>query len=88
MHLRLDLHTMLVYNLQKTKTETQKLKETGVSLQYIIQYKLDKTCFQLNTSYGDFKDLLRRTASDKVLRDKPFKFAKNPKYDGYHHELA
>ena len=33
-------------------------------------------------AYGDFKDLKRRTASDKVLRDKPFNIAKNPKY-GY-----
>ena len=34
-------------------------------------------------AYGDFKDLERRTASDKVLRDKAFNIAKNPKYDGY-----
>ena len=33
--------------------------------------------------YGDFKDLLRKTASDKVLRNKAFTIAKNPKYDGY-----
>ena len=25
----------------------------------------------------------RRTASDKILRDKAFSIAKNPKYDGY-----
>ena len=34
-------------------------------------------------AYGDFKDIARRTASDKVLRDKAFNIAKNPKYDGY-----
>ena len=34
-------------------------------------------------AYGDFKDLAKRTASDKVLRDKVFNIAKNPKYDGY-----
>ena len=33
--------------------------------------------------YGDFKDLTRRTTSDKILRDKVFNIAKNPKYDGY-----
>ena len=38
--------------------------------------------------YGDFKDLARRTASDKVLRDKAFNIAKNPKYDGYQSGLA
>ena len=34
-------------------------------------------------AYGDFKDLAKRTASGKVLRDKAFHIAKNPKYDGY-----
>ena len=37
---------------------------------------------------GDFKDLARRTASDKVLRDKAFNIAKNPKYNGYQRGLA
>ena len=39
-------------------------------------------------AYGDFKDLARRTASDKVLRDKAFKIASDPKYDGYQRGLA
>ena len=39
-------------------------------------------------AYGDFKDLPRRTASDKMLRDKVFNIAKNPKYDGYQRGLA
>ena len=34
---------------------------------------------------GDFKDLPRRTASDKILRDKVFN---NEKYDGYQRALA
>ena len=38
--------------------------------------------------YGDFKDLRKRTAADKVLRDKAFNIAKNPKYDGYQGGLA
>ena len=38
--------------------------------------------------YGDFKDLSRRTASDKVLRDKAFNIVKNPKYDGYQRGLS
>ena len=32
-------------------------------------------------AYGDFKDLARRTAANKVLRDKAFNIAKDPKYD-------
>ena len=39
-------------------------------------------------AYGDSKDLTRRTASDKILRDRTFSIAKNPKYDGYQHGLA
>ena len=39
-------------------------------------------------AYGHFKDLARRTASDKILRDKAFNIAKNPKYDGYQRGLA
>ena len=36
----------------------------------------------------DFKDLPRRTAADKVSRDKTFNIAKNPKYDRYQRGLA
>ena len=34
-------------------------------------------------AYGDFKDLAKRTAANKVLRDKAFNITKDPKYDGY-----
>ena len=39
-------------------------------------------------AFGDFKDLTRRTASDKILRDKAFAIAKNLKYDGCQHGPA
>ena len=39
-------------------------------------------------AYGDFKDLTRGTASDKILHNKEFDVAKNPKYDGYQRGLA
>ena len=45
-------------------------------------------CFQDDMAYGDFKDLTKRTAADKVLRDKAFKIASNQKYDGYQRRLA
>ena len=35
-----------------------------------------------------FKDLAKRGASDKTLRNKAFNIAKNPKYDGYQRRLA
>ena len=64
-----------------------KNKETG-DTNYIYKNELDKACFQQDMAYGDFKDLKRWTASDKVLRDKAFNIAKNPKYDGYQRGLA
>ena len=39
-------------------------------------------------AHGDFKDLARRTASDKIFRDKTFNIARNPKYDGYQRGFA
>ena len=45
----------------------------------------NKPCFQLHMAY---EDLPRRTTFDKVLLDKAFHIAKNPKYDGYQGELA
>ena len=39
-------------------------------------------------TYGDFKDLERRTASDTIFRYKAFNFSKNPKYDEYQRGLA
>ena len=71
----------------KNKERIQKFKETG-DTNYIYKNELDKACFQHDMAYGDFKDLARRTASDKVLRDKAFNIAKNPRYDGYQWELA
>ena len=49
---------------------------------------IDKGCFQDDMTYGDFKDLGERTASDKVLLDKAFNIAKNPKYDRYQRGFA
>ena len=39
-------------------------------------------------AYGYFIDLAKRTASDKVLRNKTFNITKNPKYGGYQRGLA
>ena len=71
----------------RNKERIQEFKETG-DTNYIYKNRLDKTCFQHDMAYGDLKDMKRRTASDKVLRDKAFDIAKNPKYDGYLRGLA
>ena len=39
-------------------------------------------------AYGKAKDLVRRSQSDKILRDKAFNIAIDPKYDGYQRGLA
>ena len=70
----------------KNKERIQKFKETGDS-RYIYQNELDKACFQHDMAYGDFKDLTRRTACDKVF-NKAFNIAKIPKYDWYQRDLA
>ena len=69
---------MLVNHLQKTRKESKNLKEAG-DLRYINQNKLDKACFQHDTAYGNFKDLSRRIASNKMLHDKAFNIAKSEK---------
>ena len=70
----------------KNNERIQKFKEAGDS-QYIYQNVLDKACFQHDMAYGDLKDSTKRTASDKLLREKVFNIAKNPKYDGYQRGL-
>ena len=71
----------------KSKKRIQKFKQTGDS-RYIYKNELDKACFQHDMAYEEFKGFKKRTASDKVLRDKAFNIAKNPKYDGYQRGLA
>ena len=54
----------------------------------IYQNELDKACFQYDRAYGYFKDLPRKTAFDRALRDKGFDIASNLKYDVYQRRLA
>ena len=82
-HLRQDRFTYSTSGpFTKNKKRILKFKETRDS-KYVFQNKLDKACFYHDMTYGDFKDLVRRTASEKVLYDKAFNIAENPKHDGY-----
>ena len=88
MHLKQPEFTYSEYiPFTKNKERIQKFKETGDS-SYICKNELDKACFQHDIVYGDFKDLKRRTGSDKILRGKAFNIAKNPKCDVYQRGLA
>ena len=71
----------------KNKERIQKFKQTGDS-RYIYRNELDKACFLHNMVYGDFKGLTKRTAANKVLKNKAFNIAKDPKYEAHQRGLA
>ena len=68
----------------KNKERIQKFKGTGNSKD-LYQHEFNEACFQNGMAYGD---LPKRTASDKVLYDKAFNIARNPKYDGNQREVS
>ena len=72
-----------------TKNEEwiEKLMQMG-NTYFLYRNELDKACIQHDMAYGKSKYLTKRTQSDKVLRDKTFKIASDPKYDGYQRGLA
>ena len=69
------------------KERIKKFKQTD-DTHYIYRNELDKACFQRDSAYADHKDLINRTKSDKVLRNKAYDIASNPEYDGYERGLA
>ena len=69
------------------KERIKEFKRTG-DTRYIYRNELDKACFQHDSAYADHKDLINRTKSDKVLRDKAYDIASNPEYNGYQRGLA
>ena len=62
----------------ENKERIKKFMQTG-NTEFIYKIELDKACFQHDMAYGKAKDLVRRTRSDKVLRDKTFNIASDPK---------
>ena len=71
----------------KKKERIEKFIQTG-NTDFIYKNELDKACSQHDMVYGKSKDLVKRTQSDKVLKDKVFEIASNPRYDGYQRGLA
>ena len=69
------------------KERIKKFEQTG-DTRYLYRNELDKACLQHDAAYSDNKDLLNRTRSDKILRDKAYAIASNPKYNGYQRGLA
>ena len=73
----------MVHSLERI----EKFMDTG-NIDFIYRNEIDKACFQHDMAYGKSKDLAKKTQSDKVLRDKTFRIASTPKYDGYHRGLT
>ena len=71
----------------KNKERIEMFMQTG-NTNFIYKNELDKACFQHDMAYGKSKELVKITQSDKVLTDKAFKIASDPKYDGYQRGLA
>ena len=74
----------------KNKERIKKIKETG-DFRHIYQKDLDKACSKHDIhdmTYGNFKDLARRTFDGKVIYAKTLIIAKNPKLDGCRHGIA
>ena len=87
MHLRQPRFTYIAFGpFIKNKEKLQTFKETDSK--YIYQIELDKACFQHNIAYGGFENLPTEPAADKVLHDKAFNIAQNPKYGKYQRDLA
>ena len=66
----------------KHDERTQKFREIG-DLSHTYHSKLDNACFA-----SDSKNLGKRTASDKILKDKTNEIAINLQYDGHQRGLA
>ena len=71
----------------KNKERIEKFMQTG-NTDFIYKNKLDKACFQHDIAFGKSKDLIKKAQSENVLKDKAFRIASNPKYDGYQRGLA
>ena len=88
MHLRQPQFTSSVCGpFTKHQQRIQKFKETG-DTNYIYKNVLARACLAHDAACSDSKDLTKRTVADKILRNRAFNIAKDPKYDGYQRGLA
>ena len=57
-------------------------------MKYLYRNELDKACFVHDAAYSENKDLVKRTISDKILKDRADEIVRNRGYDGYQRALA
>ena len=83
LHLKLPEFTYSACeSFTKDRERIQKFRETG-KLKHLYRNELDKACFAHDAVYSDSKDLAKSTISDKTLKDRAYKIARNCNYDGY-----
>ena len=70
-----------MWSIYQNKERIEKFTQAG-NIDFIYKNQLDRACFQHDMAYVKSKDLVKRTQSDKVLKDKVFKIANNPNNDG------
>ena len=88
MHLKQPGFTYSAFGpFTKNKKSLENIMQTE-NTNVIYKDELDKACFQHGMAYGKSKDLVKRPQSDKVLKDKAFEIASNPKYNGHQRGLA
>ena len=63
----------------KHRERIQKFREIG-NLKHLYINRLDKACFVHDVAYSDSKDLAKRAISEKILKDRSFKIARNYQY--------
>ena len=76
---------LVVQTRNKERIETFMATGNG---DFVYKNELDKACFQHIMAYGKSKDLVKRTQTEKFLKDKAFKIASDPKYGAYQKGLA
>ena len=74
-------------SFSKNKERIEKFMQSG-NTDYIYKSELAKACFQHDMAYVKSKDLAKRAQLDELLRDKAFKLASDPKYNGFQRGLA
>ena len=71
----------------KHKQKIQSFMRDG-RLSHIYKNELDKACFQHDMAYNKYKDLKGRAQSDIVLKNKAYRIAVNPYFDGFQRALS
>ena len=76
-----------MWTITKYRERIQRFRETG-DLKHLYRNELDEACFAHDAVYSNSKDWVKRTISDKILKDRAYQIDKNCNHDGYQRTLA